>query len=84
MDFVSVHKKGDADSNTIIDRTVDFIKTLRERYPIVSASTPLANDEADPIKSWWRPLAWRGDARYAALVAQTVIMAQEKIVKVFF
>ena len=30
--------------------------------------------ESDPEKGWWKHLEWRGDARYAAMVAKSALL----------
>ena len=40
-------------------------------YPGLS-SVPLVNDEADPMKGWWRREWWREGVEYAILVTKGV------------
>lgn len=57
-----------------------MIKEIRNLFPNL-ISKPIVNDEADPVKSWWKEKSWRGTARYAALVVETIIRTQYEIIE---
>ncbi|XP_071542555.1 alpha-L-iduronidase [Panulirus ornatus] len=71
IDFISIHKKGQEDADSILTQELLTIQMLRKNYPNLR-HVPVINDEGDFLKGWWRGLAWRADARYAALVVRAV------------
>lgn len=71
LDFISIHQKGNASTEGIIEGELDALSRIRERCPSLS-SKPCINNEADPIKNWAEPLPWRADATYAAMLARLV------------
>lgn len=71
LDFVSIHQKGNASTEGIMEGELDALSRIRERCPSLS-SKPCINTEADPIKNWAEPLPWRADATYAAMLARLV------------
>ncbi|XP_069948800.1 alpha-L-iduronidase isoform X1 [Cherax quadricarinatus] len=75
IDFISFHKKGSSEADSILDQELDTINTITTNYPSLR-HLPMVNDEADFLKGWWRVLEWRADARYAALVVRSVYIHQ--------
>ena len=41
---------------------LDTIKEIHENYSCLK-NVPLVNDEADPVKSWWKDFIWRAGDR---------------------
>ncbi|XP_050714481.1 uncharacterized protein LOC126997437 isoform X2 [Eriocheir sinensis] len=71
LDFLSVHKKGQEDADSILTQELLTAGLVRRSFPNLR-HVPLVNDEGDFLKGWWRGLEWRADSRYAALVARAV------------
>ncbi|KAH6945128.1 hypothetical protein HPB50_007372 [Hyalomma asiaticum] len=71
LDFISIHEKGNASTADIVEAEMAALSSIRERCPGLSTK-PCINNEADPIKNWAEPYSWRGDATYAAMLAQLV------------
>ena len=85
-DFVSFHRKGHGEVDSIINDEV--LKTI----PMVmkSLQNPLRrppvmfNDEGDPLKSWWKPQLWRATVAYPALVARSMTSYVYEAPNLFF
>lgn len=72
LDFISVHEKGDAQGYKILEREISASKYINSKYPEL-ADKPFYNDEADPLVGWSRPLEWRANVKYAALIAKVIV-----------
>jgi len=75
LDYLSIHKKGNSNSEQILDSEILTLKTIFDKYPNLS-NVPVVNDEADPLVGWNKSHQWRADARYATMVAKAVIEHQ--------
>ncbi|KAK4297171.1 hypothetical protein Pmani_030388 [Petrolisthes manimaculis] len=73
IDFISIHKKGQEDADSILTEEVHTINIIRRSFPRLH-HIPVINDEGDFMKGWWRGLTWRADARYPAMVARAVAL----------
>ncbi|XP_042210766.1 uncharacterized protein LOC121858388 [Homarus americanus] len=71
IDFISFHKKGEEDADSILTKEWSTAVIIRRNYPSLR-HLPLLNDEGDFLKGWWQGVAWRADTRYAALVCRAV------------
>ncbi|CAN7990619.1 unnamed protein product, partial [Ixodes hexagonus] len=71
LDFLSIHEKGEASTLDILIYEKEALSKIRNRCPNL-ASKPCINDEADPVKNWALPFAWRADATYAAMLARLI------------
>ncbi|XP_063222250.1 alpha-L-iduronidase isoform X2 [Bacillus rossius redtenbacheri] len=80
LDLLSFHRKGGGSEDSVLRGGVRLALRLRSAYPAL-ALLPLANDEADPLTGWWRGARWRGDSRYAAMVARGVARHQDYAVR---
>lgn len=45
------------------------MEEISQRFPRFKTH-PLYNDEADPLVGWAKPLQWRADVTYAAMVVK--------------
>lgn len=77
LDFISFHRKGGGQGAAILEQDVSLTHNLSAMFPTL-AEIPFANDESDPLVTWSLNLTWRGDVRYAAIVA-SVIAAHQKV-----
>jgi len=71
LDFLSIHKKGDGGVEVILEEELATLVTLRRDFPFTT-NIPVINDEADPLKGWWRGEEWRAGVEYAILVARNI------------
>ncbi|KAG7268471.1 hypothetical protein CRUP_016905, partial [Coryphaenoides rupestris] len=67
LDYIALHKKGGGFSLPILQQEVQTMQEILDRFPLFR-SLPVYNDEADPLVGWSRPLPWRADVTYAAMV----------------
>ncbi|KAF5299483.1 hypothetical protein FQR65_LT01064 [Abscondita terminalis] len=72
LKFISFHKKGEGTTYKVLNETVQLLNDIYRKYPRIR-KTPVANDESDVIENWSNSMEWRGDARYAAMIAKLVI-----------
>lgn len=79
LDYISFHKKGNADASTILTKEMETIQYIRDNYPSLSHVT-VVNDEADPLVGWNRPQWWRADNTYAALVVKVITQHQNQLI----
>ena len=79
LDFISVHKKGSGKSDVILQSELEAITAIHNQYPTL-ASTPIFNDEADPLVGWNKPQFWRADVTYAALITKVISQHQNQII----
>ena len=42
----------------IVSDELKTVKEIQEKFPSLKG-VPIINDEADPLKGWWRDEAWR-------------------------
>ncbi|XP_063587899.1 alpha-L-iduronidase-like [Penaeus indicus] len=78
IDFISFHKKGQEDADSILTQELETIEKIRRNYPHLR-HVPIVNDEGDFLKGWWRSRSWRADGRYAGLVARAVYTHHEAL-----
>ena len=79
LDFISFHKKGSGKADVILQTELQTISSIHKEYPSLT-STPIYNDEADPLVGWSKPQFWRADVTYAALIAKVVAQHQNQII----
>ncbi|XP_002120937.2 alpha-L-iduronidase-like [Ciona intestinalis] len=79
LDFISFHKKGHSDSTSILSAELETINKIHTEYKTLT-KTPIINDEADPLVGWNKPLHWRADVTYAALVTKVIAEHQHQII----
>lgn len=53
----------------ILQQEVATVQEIQQRFPQFR-SVPIFNDEADPLIGWNKPLTWRADVTYAAMVVK--------------
>lgn len=51
----------------ILQQLIGTMQEIQQRFPLFR-SVPVYNDEADPLVGWNKPLVWRADVTYAAMV----------------
>lgn len=61
--------QGGGSSLPILQQEVATVREIQQRFPQFHA-VPIFNDEADPLVGWNKPLAWRADVTYAAMVVK--------------
>lgn len=61
--------QGGGASLAILQQELQTMEEIGRRFPRFR-TRPLYNDEADPLVGWSKPLQWRADATYAALVVK--------------
>ena len=59
VDFLSFHRKGDH----IAEDQLRMIPALASKMGVDPTRIEIFNDEADPLKGWWKLRSWRGDMR---------------------
>lgn len=79
LDFISIHKKGNADAETIIEKEIETINNIHSKYPNLK-KVDIINDEADPLVGWSKPHEWRADCTYAAIIAKVITMHQHQFI----
>lgn len=67
LDFVSFHIKGQGHSITILHNETVVLEEIADLVPKFK-TTPIYNDEGDPLVGWSLGEDWRADATYAAIV----------------
>ena len=74
--FVSFHRKGHAEVDSIVqdelEKTLPFLSKELNISTYASREISIFNDEADPLKAWWKPQLWRATVAYPALVARSI------------
>ena len=72
LDFFSFHKKGDGQNMDVIismeKKTLNEVRTLFPKTELM----PVVNDEADPLKGWWKSKIWRAGVEYAIFIAENI------------
>ena len=61
--------QGGGFSLPILQQEVQTMQEIQDRFPLFR-SLAVYNDEADPMVGWSRPLPWRADVTYAAMVVK--------------
>lgn len=61
--------QGGGSSLPILQQEVATVCEIQQRFPQFG-SVPIYNDEADPLVGWNKPLSWRADVTYAAMVVK--------------
>uniref|UniRef100_A0A3B1IM18 Alpha-L-iduronidase n=1 Tax=Astyanax mexicanus TaxID=7994 RepID=A0A3B1IM18_ASTMX len=69
LDYIALHKKGGNNTLPILQQEVATAQEIQRRFPDFR-SLPIYNDEADPLVGWNKPLTWRADVTYAAMVVK--------------
>jgi L-iduronidase len=82
LDFLQWHGKGvlaigSKPSNTAQD--IVIIRAALQASPALTRTTPLGNEEADPLGGWNKQEVWRGDATYPAAAARARCSASTEI-----
>lgn len=78
LDFISFHKKGarrghPGNSTLLYQSELATIKHINKLYPMLKNVT-IYNDEGDPVTGWDRPMLFRADVRYPAMVLRLIHM----------
>ena len=74
-DYISAHVKGESTSYVTVEGEWGVSALIRSKPEWVNAglgSLQVSNDEGDPMVGWEVPEAWRGDARYGAIIPKMV------------
>ena len=76
-DYISAHVKGQSTSYVTVQGEWALSALLRSNPEWAAPGAgllglPISNDEGDPMVGWENPQAWRGDARYAAIIPKMV------------
>ncbi|TRZ04537.1 hypothetical protein DNTS_014385 [Danionella cerebrum] len=79
LDYIALHKKGGGSSLPILQQEVATVHEIQQRFPQFR-SAPIFNDEADPLVGWNKPLTWRADVTYAAMVAKVICEHQNLLI----
>lgn len=69
LDYISFHIKGDEHSLTILKNETVVLEEIAHLVPKYKTS-PIYNDEGDPLVGWSLGEEWRADATYAAIVVK--------------
>ena len=69
LDYISFHIKGDDHSLTILNNETVVLEEIARLVPKYKTS-PIYNDEGDPLVGWSLGEEWRADATYAAIVVK--------------
>ncbi|KAB0799443.1 hypothetical protein PPYR_07323 [Photinus pyralis] len=77
--YISFHKKGNGSANAVSHDSIQLLNILYSKFPNLKG-IPVSNDEADVLSNWSRSLDWRGDVRYAAMIAKIVIDFYKELV----
>ena len=56
--FIDLFLGKGLDLDNIVKDELDTINEIHENYSCLK-NVPLVNDEADPLKSWWKDFIWR-------------------------
>ncbi|KAJ3607295.1 hypothetical protein NHX12_025605 [Muraenolepis orangiensis] len=80
LDYIALHKKGGGYSLPILQQEVQTMQEIQDRFPLFR-SLAVYNDEADPLVGWSRPLPWRADVTYAAMVVKVIAQHQDLILR---
>ncbi|XP_030647534.1 alpha-L-iduronidase [Chanos chanos] len=79
LDYIALHKKGGGFSLPILHQETVTVKEIQARFPGFR-SLPIFNDEADPMVGWSKPLEWRADVTYAAMVVKVISQHQNLLI----
>uniref|UniRef100_A0A673HTT7 Alpha-L-iduronidase n=1 Tax=Sinocyclocheilus rhinocerous TaxID=307959 RepID=A0A673HTT7_9TELE len=79
LDYIALHKKGGGSSLPILQQEVATVREIQQRFPQFR-SVPIYNDEADPLVGWNKPLTWRADVTYAAMVVKVISQHQNLLI----
>uniref|UniRef100_A0A8C1FGJ4 Alpha-L-iduronidase n=2 Tax=Cyprinus carpio TaxID=7962 RepID=A0A8C1FGJ4_CYPCA len=79
LDYIALHKKGGGSSLPILQEEVATVREIQQRFPQFR-SVPIYNDEADPLVGWNKPLPWRADVTYAAMVVKVISQHQNLLI----
>ena len=55
----------------IVKNEKKTIKEIQKLYPM-RMNIPIVNDEADPMKGWWRNEEWQAGVEYPIFVAENI------------
>ncbi|KAL0194065.1 hypothetical protein M9458_012361, partial [Cirrhinus mrigala] len=70
---------GGGSSLPILQQEVATVREIQQRFPQFR-SVPIYNDEADPLVGWNKPLTWRSDVTYAAMVVKVISQHQNLLI----
>ncbi|KAG9261607.1 alpha-L-iduronidase [Astyanax mexicanus] len=79
LDYIALHKKGGNNTLPILQQEVATAQEIQRRFPDFR-SLPIYNDEADPLVGWNKPLTWRADVTYAAMVVKVISQHQDLLI----
>ncbi|KAK6638868.1 hypothetical protein RUM43_007137 [Polyplax serrata] len=72
LNMITFHRKGGEVGSQVVQGGLELISHIMSNYQNLKG-IPFGNDEGDVQTGWIKPLDWRGDVRYAALVIQVII-----------
>ncbi|XP_066510173.1 alpha-L-iduronidase-like [Hoplias malabaricus] len=79
LDYIALHKKGVNSTLLILQEEVGTMLEIQRLFPSY-LSLPVYNDEADPLVGWNRPLTWRAQVTYAAMVVKVISQHQDLLI----
>ncbi|XP_062874059.1 alpha-L-iduronidase [Trichomycterus rosablanca] len=79
LHYIALHKKGGGATLPILQQLKETVSEIQRRFPLYR-SLPVYNDEADPLVSWNKPLDWRADVTYAAMVVKVISQHQDLLI----
>ncbi|XP_076854892.1 alpha-L-iduronidase isoform X2 [Brachyhypopomus gauderio] len=79
LDYIALHKKGGGSTLAILQQEVATMHEVQQKFPAFR-SLPVYNDEADPLVGWNKPLTWRADVTYAAMVVKVISQHQDLLI----
>ncbi|MCI4392342.1 hypothetical protein PGIGA_G00144970 [Pangasianodon gigas] len=79
LHYIALHKKGGGGTFPILQQLIDTVQEIQRRFPLFR-SLPVYNDEADPLVGWNKPLVWRADVTYAAMVIKVISQHQDLLI----
>ncbi|XP_044184138.1 alpha-L-iduronidase-like isoform X2 [Acropora millepora] len=83
LDFISFHIKGQGHSMTILQNEKVTLEEMHQMFHKYQ-TTPVYNDEGDPLVGWSLTEDWRADATYAAIVTKILALHQNLLLKTNF
>ncbi|XP_056642505.1 alpha-L-iduronidase isoform X2 [Diorhabda sublineata] len=69
--YISFHRKGGGSASGVLNGSLEAMDRIFDKFPKLK-TFPVSNDEADIETNWSKSLEWRGDVRYAYMVAKVI------------
>ncbi|KAI4900067.1 hypothetical protein NFI96_005222 [Prochilodus magdalenae] len=77
--FGRTRRTGGNNTLPILQQEVATVQEIQRQFPLFR-SLPIYNDEADPLVGWNKPLTWRADVTYAAMVVKVISQHQDLLI----